>query len=135
MIGTSLARLVSHQTFHFATVAGPRTFTSSSRAALMAGRTMQVNGDLNNTAVLRKTVQLAPDPAYASRSLAISRGQDGVQVREKYRPFLLDERIAENDWIARLELSTVMKMVEKDLAATGGDRLKVLVLYGSMRAR
>ena len=135
MIGTSPARLVFHQTFRFATVAGSRTFTSSMRAAITAGSTMHVNGDLNNTAVLRKTVELAPDPAYASRSLAIPRTEDDARLRVEYRPFLLDEKIAENDWVARLELSTVLKMVEKDLHATGSDRLKVLVLYGSMRAR
>ncbi|KAK4565334.1 hypothetical protein LTR86_003951 [Recurvomyces mirabilis] len=96
---------------------------------------MHANGDLNNTAVLRKTVDIAPDPAYAGWNLAIHCSEDDLAMREKYRPFLLDERITANDWVARLELSTVMKMVENDMMATGGDRLKVLVLYGSMRAR
>ncbi|KAK5155851.1 hypothetical protein LTS14_005417 [Recurvomyces mirabilis] len=96
---------------------------------------MHVNGDLNNTTVLRKTVDIVPDPTYARRSLAIPRIEDEAQVREKYRPFLCPKDITENDWVARLELSTVMKMVESDMTATGGDRLRVLMLFGSMRSR
>jgi arsenic resistance protein ArsH len=47
----------------------------------------------------------------------------------------LDETISNNDWIAKLELSTALKMVEEEILAKGQDRLRVLVLYGSMRSR
>lgn len=91
-------------------------------------------GDLNNTSAMRLQVELEPDPAYFSRSLAISASDDDADVRAKYRPFLLDTEATQNDWIAKLELSTAMKMAEEDYQRTG-DRLKILMLYGSMRAR
>lgn len=91
-------------------------------------------GDLNNTSAMRLQVELEPDPAYFSRSLAISASDDDAEVRAKYRPFLLDTEATQNDWIAKLELSTAMKMAEEDYQRTG-DRLKILMLYGSMRAR
>jgi arsenic resistance protein ArsH len=92
------------------------------------------NGDLNNTSVMR-TVALPPiDPSYAGRSLALPEEEDDPAVREKYRPFLLDPEITAGDWISRLELSTVLKMAEADMQTTG-ERLKVLMLYGSLRKR
>ena len=94
-----------------------------------------VNGDLNNTEVLRKTKEFLPDATYTGRTLAVSEDQDDTAIRTKYRPFLHSEDVAKNDWVAKLELSTALKMVESDLGSTGGDRLKVLVLYGSMRQR
>lgn len=93
------------------------------------------NGDLNNTSAARRKVDIEPDAAYLDRTLAIPASKDDADVREKYRPFLRDESIANTDWIAKLELSTVMKMAEEDIKRNGGDRLKVLVLYGSMRSR
>ena len=50
-------------------------------------------------------------------------------------PFLLDETVKRNDWISTLELSTVLRMVDWDLAESGGERIKVLVLFGSLRNR
>ena len=97
--------------------------------------TTRVNGDLNNTEVLRKTKTYLPDAAYNGRSLAISPDEDDAVVRSKYRPFLQREDVTSSDWISQLELSPVLKMVEADLEQSGGDRLKVLVLYGSMRSR
>ena len=97
--------------------------------------TTRVNGDLNNTEVLRKTKEYLPDAAYNGRSLAISEAEDDANVRSKYRPFLQREDVARSDWIAQLELSPVLKMVEADLAQSGNDRLKVLVLFGSLRSR
>lgn len=67
--------------------------------------------------------------------LQITDHRDDAVIRDKYRPFLLDERVAASDWISKLELDTVEDMVRADLAATNGDRLRVLVLYGSLRAR
>lgn len=94
-----------------------------------------VNGDLNNTEVLRKTVALPPDPAYLRTSLAIPKEQDDKDVRAKLRPFLLSDDVTGKDWVSKLELSTALKMAEADMERTGGDRLKVMVLYGSMRSR
>jgi arsenic resistance protein ArsH len=93
------------------------------------------NGDLNNTAAERARRELAIDPAYAKCSFAIPSSQDDSEVRKSYRPFLLDEEVAEQDWVAKLELSTVLKMVDAQVFQNGGERLRVLVLYGSMRKR
>jgi arsenic resistance protein ArsH len=67
-------------------------------------------------------------------SLAISESEDDPEVRRKYRPFLLPADVEANDWISELELETVIHVAEKDLARTQS-RLKVLVLYGSLRQR
>jgi arsenic resistance protein ArsH len=67
-------------------------------------------------------------------NLQITESQDDAAIRSKYRPFLLDERVAQSDWISKLELDSVEDMVQADLA-TNGDRLRVLVIYGSLRAR
>lgn len=67
--------------------------------------------------------------------LQITENQDDAAIRSKYRPFLLHERVAESDWISKLELDTVEDMVQADLDANNGQRLQVLVLYGSLRSR
>lgn len=67
--------------------------------------------------------------------LQITEKQDDPAIRSKYRPFLLDERVAKSDWISKLELDTVEDMVQADLDANNGDRLRVLVIYSSLRAR
>jgi arsenical resistance protein ArsH len=68
------------------------------------------------------------------RSLAISDLEDDQAIRSKHRPFLLPEEVEEKDWISELELDTVIRIAEIDLARTQS-RLKVLVLYGSLRQR
>ena len=93
------------------------------------------NGDLNNVASERQRVELGVDPAYAFRSLAITATEDDAEVRRAYRPFLIDNGLLSDDWVAKLELSTAAKLAENDIARNGGDRLKVLVLYGSLRSR
>jgi len=55
-----------------------------------------------------------------------------MEIRRKYRPFVADADM--DDWVGKLELSTVMKMAEQDLGRTG-ERLKVLVLFGGLRRR
>lgn len=92
------------------------------------------HGDLNNVSAMRSTREMLIDHDYAHRSLAIHPDKDDSNVRCKYRPFLLDAATTESDWISRLELSTVTKMVEEDLKTTG-ERIKVLVLTGSLRKR
>ncbi|KAL4775727.1 flavoprotein-like protein [Aspergillus nidulans var. acristatus] len=70
-------------------------------------------------------------PVLASRSLALPESEDDISVRRKYRPFLLKD---DNDWVSKLELTTVLDLAEKDLRQTNS-RLRVLVLYGSLRRR
>jgi hypothetical protein len=93
-----------------------------------------VNGDLNNTSAIREVTRIEIDPTYSYRSLALSEEEDDHAIREKYRPFILDPHITSGDWISKLELSTVVKLAEEDLHKNG-ERLKVLVLYGSLRER
>ncbi|CAD6449308.1 a2228561-5ff4-4720-9b06-a7f1d5167567 [Sclerotinia trifoliorum] len=66
--------------------------------------------------------------------LAISEAQDDLDIRIKYRPFLLDPETEATDWISELELDSVITQVEENLAKTNS-RIKVLVLYGSLRQR
>lgn len=91
-------------------------------------------GDLNNVSVMRSTRDLPVDYDYAHRSLAVRPEEDDSTLRSMYRPFLLDAATTESDWISQLELSTVTKMAEENLNLTG-ERIKVLVLTGSLRKR
>ena len=91
-------------------------------------------GDLNNVASMRQTDEIYGNPDFAYRSLAIPAEEDEVEIRTHYRSFLLDPVVADEDWIAKLELATVTEMAQRDLIKTG-QRLKVLVLYGSLRQR
>ncbi|RDW80150.1 arsenic resistance protein ArsH [Coleophoma cylindrospora] len=75
----------------------------------------------------RRTLAQCPE-------LALSRLEDEQENRSRYRPFLLESSIESRDWISKLELETTISMAEKDLAVTK-TRLKVLVLYGSLRKR
>lgn len=74
------------------------------------------------------------DPEYAYRSLAIPAHAEEPGIRQLYRPFLLQDDIRSTDWVSHLELATVTKMAEEDLQTTG-ERVRVLVLYGSLRQR
>ena len=88
-----------------------------------------INGDLNNTASMRVVLKPQRHPDFAFRSLAIP-----VSVHSRYRPFLLPDKIQYDDWVSRLELATVTEMAYNDFKLTGA-RIKVLVLYGSLRQR
>ena len=110
------------------------TMSSVAYNNLASANGTQNNGDLNNTSSMRVTKAIVRDENYAYRSLAIPSAQDDPEVRSKYRPFNLDEKTTKSDWISRLELATVIKMAEEDMEATG-ERLRVLVLYGSLRKR
>lgn len=90
-------------------------------------------GDLNNTAAAREHLLPVADPAYRFRSFSIH--NDDPAVRKRYRPFLLDDEISNSDWVMKLELATAAKMVETEILSQGKDRLRVLVLYGSLRSR
>ncbi|KND89025.1 NADPH-dependent FMN reductase ArsH [Tolypocladium ophioglossoides CBS 100239] len=96
---------------------------------------MNGHGDLNNSHSVRTAVELAVDPAYSHRSFATSAHEDDAAIRRRYRPFLLAEPFAATDWVAQLELSTALKMVESEILDRKCDRLRILVLYGSLRSR
>ena len=123
-----------------------RFTTSPARTGATATTTTtsasSTNGDLNNTSAARQTVHIATDQAYLDRTLAIPESEDDPDVRRSYRPFLPTVVSPQEagtgrdgkDWVAELELSTTLKMAEQDLLSTG-ERVKILVLYGSLRAR
>ncbi|RYP65060.1 hypothetical protein DL771_008481 [Monosporascus sp. 5C6A] len=80
-------------------------------------------------------VNVAPDPAYHQRSFAIPVEEDDAEIRQLYRPFILSEPFTADDWVGKLELSTALQMVENDIISRKQNRLRILVLYGSMRSR
>ncbi|PYH88344.1 arsenic resistance protein ArsH [Aspergillus ellipticus CBS 707.79] len=67
------------------------------------------------------------------QSLALPESEDDPDVRRRYRPFITGEHPTK-DWVDALELQAVLNMAENDLQNTIS-RLKVLVLYGSLRKR
>ncbi|KAI9674024.1 MAG: hypothetical protein M1829_003867 [Trizodia sp. TS-e1964] len=96
--------------------------------------TITMSGDLNNTSAMREVEKIGVDPDFSYRSLALSEDEDDQAVRKTYRPFILDPEITARDWISKLELASVIEMSEESLLKTG-ERLRVLVLYGSLRQR
>lgn len=74
------------------------------------------------------------NPEFAYRFLGLQHLEDDAVVRAKYRPFILSYEVHRSDWISRLELATVTELAYNDLLHTGS-RLKVLILYGSLRKR
>jgi arsenic resistance protein ArsH len=91
-------------------------------------------GDLNNTSSMRQVDELRVNEDFAYRSLAIPAEEDDSETRDNYRPFLLDSAVAAEDWVSKLELASVTDMAHNDIVKTG-QRLRVLVLYGSLRQR
>src|SRR5687768_9173717 len=82
----------------------------------------------------KMTKAMLGEAASVRPTLAISAHEDDPEIRAKYRPFLLGDEIESSDWIAELELDAVMEMARQNIESTGS-RLKVLVLYGSLRKR
>ncbi|KAL6912636.1 hypothetical protein FSHL1_010324 [Fusarium sambucinum] len=99
------------------------------------GIKMNGHGDLNNSHAGRVAVEFAVDPSVKNKTLTIDRDQDDAAVRQQYRPFLFDGDMAADDWVAELELSTALKMVQSEIMDKNLDRLRILVLYGSLRSR
>lgn len=116
--------------FAISSSASPKTSLQQVPAKLVPS-----NGDLNNLSAIRPVAEIAVDAAFVRRSLAIQESEDDPEIRRKYRPFLLAEDIEDSDWIASLEMSTAVKMAHSEMHRTNGGRLKVLVLYGSLRER
>lgn len=96
---------------------------------------MTAHGDLNNAHAARDKVELPVDEKFRHKTLAIAEAEDDATVRRLYRPFLLPDSLAAVDWVSELELSTAMKLVDTELLSKSKDRLRILVLYGSLRAR
>lgn len=93
------------------------------------------NGDLNNISAVRPVGEISVDTAFVRQSLAIQESDDEPEIRQQYRPFLLHQNTMDSDWIANLEISTAMRMAYEEMHRVNGSRLKVLVLYGSLRER
>ncbi len=89
---------------------------------------------LNLTSATRPFVTMRQGADSGVHSLAIRDCDDEAGIREKYRPFLLDKEDSKADWVAELELDTVTTMAAENMQRTG-ERLKVMVLYGSLRKR
>lgn len=96
---------------------------------------MNGHGDLNNSHAGRTAIARMADPTYSYRSLALKFDQDDTEIRKQYRPFLVDGDLSTDDWISQLELSTAIKMVQSEILDQGLDRIRILVLYGSLRSR
>lgn len=89
---------------------------------------------------------ISPHKIQPKTSLSISKAEDDAEVRAKYRrSFLNGWEIIDNstvdaalrapaDWITELELDAV-EATARAHYASGGTRLKVMVLYGSLRKR
>ncbi|KAK4232731.1 flavoprotein-like protein [Achaetomium macrosporum] len=92
-------------------------------------------GDLNNTAAGAAHLRPAADLAYKFRSFAAPACDDDPSVRSRYCPFLLRDGLSASGWVAKLELATAAKMVDTELLTHGKDRLRIPVLYGSLRER
>jgi arsenical resistance protein ArsH len=92
------------------------------------------NGDLNNKGAMRASKRIEVDPVFSHCTLAPTAEVDDKEVRDRYRPFILDPVIESTDWVSCLELATVTKLASENLLKTG-DALRVLVVYGSLRSR
>jgi len=103
------------------------------RSRLLAA--FQFHPNLNPSSGLRRlhTTATMPSPT-VPHSLALPETEDDPTIRQKYRPFLTATE--KQDWINALELKTALSMVQQDLQKESSQgRLKVLVLYGSLRRR
>lgn len=88
-----------------------------------------------SSAIPQQGISDIPHKEVTKRSLALSSIEDDASLRQKYRPFILDnDANAAEDWVNNLDLTTVLDMAEHDLQNTK-ERLRVLVLYGSLRNR
>ena len=85
------------------------------------------------SAVPQQAVSATQQKDAVKRSLALTLDEDDKVIRQKYRPFILSGDATE-DWVNNLELATVLDMAEHNMRNTNA-RLKVLVLYGSLRRR
>jgi arsenic resistance protein ArsH len=85
------------------------------------------------SSALPQMVANTHQPEVSFRTLSIPVNEDNPDVRQRYRPFILNDD-ATHDWINELDLTTAFDMADQNLRTTN-ERLKVLVLYGSLRKR
>ena len=111
------------------------TTLQSSRLYSQQRVKMDGHGDVNNKHVMRETAAVELDVENRYASLAIPASEDSPEIREQYRPFLQGDGLAADDWVSQLELGTTLKMVESEILEKKQDRLRILVLYGSLRSR
>ncbi|KAK2754292.1 hypothetical protein FQN54_007172 [Arachnomyces sp. PD_36] len=99
--------------------------------------TAAMNGHTSSPfqAKVNASISSSFSPGSSPRSLSIPESEDDSEIREKYRPFILSTEKPEDDWVNDLELDSVMNLMENQLRSPDGARLKVLVLYGSLRRR
>ncbi|KAH6689041.1 arsenical resistance protein ArsH [Plectosphaerella plurivora] len=113
-----------------------RTISTPHRFLASSSVTMNGHGDINNVHASRPSVAIAPDETYIGRSLAIRPEEDNSDISARYRPFLVAESVSKaDDWVEQLELSTAMRMVDREILQQGAPRPRILVLYGSLRER
>lgn len=103
-------------TTHFSTNS-PRTSTNATHNRLLASVDLEMNSP-------HRTIP---------RTLAIASSEEDADFRSHYRPFILPSDTAD-DWVDKLDLGTVMDMAENQVQGSM-ERLKILVLYGSLRKR
>ncbi|ROT38770.1 arsenate resistance ArsH [Sodiomyces alkalinus F11] len=96
---------------------------------------MNGHGDINNAHAGRAVIEIPVEEAYLERSLAMAAEDDDPDTRARYRPFILPDTAAEDDWVAKLELTAAMSMVDREILQRGAPRLRILVLVGSLRSR
>jgi hypothetical protein len=73
----------------------------------------------------------SPAPSPRPTTVSALEALESSAIDELYRPFLQAKNEAgEQDWVNELELDTVTEM-----AARNPRKVKVLILYGSLRAR
>lgn len=95
------------------------------RSALTVNRTLSSTLKYNSRPIMTQSPALPISSPAALDALASG------EVESRYRPFLLTEQQKqEEDWVAALELETVAAM-----ASASERKLKILVLYGSLRER
>ncbi|KAF3479879.1 arsenic resistance protein ArsH [Arthroderma uncinatum] len=108
-------------------------YLGGARMVHLASETVPLAPSYNHEGdVLAEKIETLGVSDQSNPSLSITDAEDDPEIRKLYRPFILPE--SSNDWIHDLELDTVTDLSTKSLQATG-KRLKVLVLYGSLRRR
>ncbi|KAJ5996776.1 hypothetical protein N7522_008436 [Penicillium canescens] len=103
------------------------------RPASLARQFLLPNYSKRMSSALPQVAANTRQPDASFRSLSLPVNEDDPDIRQKYRPFILNDD-ATQDWINELDLATALDMAEQDLRDTN-ERLKVLVLYGSLRRR
>jgi hypothetical protein len=78
-----------------------------------------LNRDLNNKDAMRASKRIEVNPVFSYCILALTAKVDDKEVRDRYRPFILDPVIESTDWVSRLELAIVMKLTLENLLKTG----------------